>query len=290
MLMKKASKDYDDNELALVYQYVGMTIAALWIGALRALFYDTAYLPSMSLLHRLGALLVSIIGYAGIAFLFKAYDRICGGIALVIANLATFLMYFINLALYPGQESFTLGKIILAIWFFVVIAQFLIDQGSCPVDMTKPQQRKQLFNPYSLYAVATAVCWSGFFVWNSWFIKSEIMTPVQSGMITESLILVVALVWYLWKNKKDGLTRIRTGLSAKDRPMFLGIGALNVLSVYLLYYGYQTNPANIINVIKLFSIPVAAFACWFFLKDQITRKQTILLSIWFLLMVGFIFV
>lgn len=29
MLMKKASKDYDDNELALVYQYIGMTIAAL---------------------------------------------------------------------------------------------------------------------------------------------------------------------------------------------------------------------------------------------------------------------
>jgi hypothetical protein len=44
---------------------------------------------------------VGIIGYAGIALLFKAYDNLSGGVALVIANLATFLMYFMNLAIYP---------------------------------------------------------------------------------------------------------------------------------------------------------------------------------------------
>lgn len=82
--------------------------------------------------------------------LFKAYDSLCAGVALVIANLATFLMYFINLALYPGQEAFTRPKIILAIIFFVIIAQFLIDQDtSCPVD----KKHTTLINPATLYAL-----------------------------------------------------------------------------------------------------------------------------------------
>lgn len=71
---------------------------------------------------------IGIIGYMGIALLFKAFDNLCAGVALVIANLATFLMYFLNIALYPGQEAFSIGKIIVAIVFFIIIAQFLLDQ------------------------------------------------------------------------------------------------------------------------------------------------------------------
>lgn len=290
MLMKKVSQAYDDNYLALVYQYIGMTIAALGIGAIRSLYHNTAYLPSMSLSHWGIAFAVSIIWYAGIALLFKAYDHVCGGVALVIANLATFFMYFINLALYPWQESFSLGKIILAVWFFIVIAFFLVDQDTCPIDPQHPENHKKLINPYMLYAIWTAICWSGFFVGNSWFIKSGVMSPVQSGMITESLILVVALMRYLWQHKWAAISRIQQWLAKKDRLSFLSIGVLNVLSVYLLYYGYQTNSANMINVIKLFTIPVAAIACWIFLKDYLSRKQIILLTLWFGLMVWFIFV
>ena len=59
--MKKVSQAYDDNYLALVYQYIGMTIAALGIGAMRSLYHNTAYLPSMSLGHWGIAFAVSII-------------------------------------------------------------------------------------------------------------------------------------------------------------------------------------------------------------------------------------
>jgi drug/metabolite transporter (DMT)-like permease len=216
--------------------------------------------------------------------LFKAYSKLCAGVALVIANLATFLMYFINLALYPGQESFTRPKIILAIIFFVIITQFLMDQDtSCPLD----HRHKHIFNPSTLYALGTAVCRAIYFVGNSYYIKSNIMSPVQSGMITETLILIVALVWFLSKHSRDGLMSIHNGISRHTAPLFLGIGILNVCAIYLMYYGYQTNPANIVNVIRLFAIPVTAIACWVFLKDRSSKKQTVLLVCGCVVMIGF---
>ena len=82
----------------------------------------------MSTNLRLIAAGIGIVGYAGIAFLFKAFDYLCTGVALIIANLSVFLMYFANLSLFPGTESLSLVKIIVAVVFFVIIAQFLKDQ------------------------------------------------------------------------------------------------------------------------------------------------------------------
>lgn len=114
------------------------------------------------------------------------------------------------------------------------------------------------------------------------------MTPVQSGMLTETLILIVAIIWFLSKHGRDGLTRIYQGISLHTTPSFLGIGFLNVCAVYLMYYGYQTNPANIINVMRLFVIPVTAIACLVFLKETLTKKQTILLVCSCIVMIVFI--
>lgn len=125
MLMKKISQTYDDNYLALVYQYIAMSLVAILLAGARSFFYHTAYFPSLSILQRGGILLLGIIGYAGIALLFASYDRIAGGVALIVANLATFFMYFANVLLFPGSESLTKEKLILSVLFFGVIGLFL---------------------------------------------------------------------------------------------------------------------------------------------------------------------
>lgn len=270
MLMKKVSQDYEDNYLALVFQYIAMAIVAIILWAGRAIYHGTLFLPSLSFRQRLLVSIVGIVWYIGIALLFQAYDHLCGGVALVIANLATFLMYFANLSLYPGQESFNTPKLILAIIFFVIIAQFLIDQGSCPTD------HKSLVNKYTLYPLWTALCWAIFFVGNSYFIKSNMMSPVQSGMLTETMILFVAVAWFFILRGKQSLIKVKQCMG-NDKSSFFFIGFFNIVAVYLAYYGYQNNPANTVNVIRLFSIPCAALMCWVFLKDQLNRKQTILL-------------
>lgn len=281
--MKKVSKDYEDNYLALVFQYIAMAIIALILGALRAVYNGTDYIPSLTAMQWIMVWCVGVIWYIGIAFLFKAYDYLCGGVALVIANLATFLMYFINLALYPGQEAFSTWKIIIAIIFFIIIAQFLIDQWECPVN------RKSFINKYTLYPLWTAICRALFFVWNSYFIKSGIMSPVQSGMLTETTILFVAIAWFLIIRGKKAL-EVTKQCMWKDRWSFMLIGLCNVIWVYLAYYGYQTLQANTVNVIRLFAIPFAALMCWIFLKDNLSKKQIILLVLAFLAMIGFLFV
>ncbi len=282
MLMKKASTSYADNYLALVFQYIAMASIALSFWAVRALYQGEPFLPMLSLVERVMVLWVWVIWYAGIALLFKAYDRLCGWVALVIANLATFIMYFMNLALYPWQESFSIGKIIVALLFFAIIAQFLLDQGACPID------RKSIVNKAALYPLWTAVCWALYFVGNSYFIKSWMMSPIQSGMLTETMILVVAVIRYMiirgWK------TITAQQCMWKNRLLFMWIWLLNIVSVYLTYYGYLTIQANTVNVIRLFSIPVASIMCWIFLKDQLTKKQTLLLVGAFVMMILFLFV
>jgi drug/metabolite transporter (DMT)-like permease len=52
MLMKKVSNEYEDNYLALVYQYIAMAIAALGLGALWARYHGSAFLPSLSMVQR----------------------------------------------------------------------------------------------------------------------------------------------------------------------------------------------------------------------------------------------
>ena len=284
MLMKKASKQYEDNNVALILQYIAMATVALILGWIYAVRQWTSYIPSLSLQGWLMVVIVWIIWYIGIAFLFKAYDHLSGAVALIIANLATFIMYFLNLALFPGQEAFGIGKFIIALVFFGIIVQFLIEKKK------RSLKQKKFFNKYALYPLVTAVCWSLFFVWNTYFIKSWMMNPIQVGMLTESMILVVVVIRYLIQNGKNWWARFQWACMGKQRLIFFGIWFFNVISAYLTYYGYQTNQANTVNVIRLFGIPCAAIMCWIFLKDKLSKKQIILLIIAFLAMIGFLFV
>lgn len=284
MLMKKASQEYKDNNVALILQYIAMAWVALTLGWLYALWQWTPYIPTLSLQEWLIVIGIGIIWYIGIAFLFKAYDHLSGAVALIIANLATFFMYFLNLWLFPWQEAFGIGKLLVAIVFFGIIVQFLVEKKK------KSLKQHKFFNTYSLYPLVTAVCRSLFFVGNSYLIKTWTMNPIQVGMLTETMILVVVVIWYLIQNGKQWRERFQWWCMGKQKRVFRWIWFFNVISAYLTYYGYQMIQANTVNVIRLFAIPFAAVMCWIFLKDKLNKRQILLLIIAFLAMIGFLFV
>jgi drug/metabolite transporter (DMT)-like permease len=140
-----------------------------------------------------------------------------------------------------------------------------------------------------LYPLVTAVCWTIFFVGNTRFVKNAIMTPVQSVFATESIILVFAVLGYALLHKRDFKPVIQS-YSHKILVPFAIIGSANVASAFLYYYGYLDNPANIVNFIRLFGVVTTTILAWIFLKDRLTQKQIVLMSIAFVLLILFIFV
>jgi drug/metabolite transporter (DMT)-like permease len=168
---------------------------------------------------------------------------------------------------------------LLGILFFVVIAQFLRHQSG---------SKKIALDIKMLYPLVTAVCWTIFFVGNTWFVKNAIMTPVQSVFATESIILVFALLGYALMHKRD-FKPVRASYSHKIIVPFAIIGSSNVASAFLYYYGYLENPANIINFVRLFGVVTTTILAWIFLKDRLTQRQIVLMSVAFVLLVLFIF-
>ena len=139
-----------------------------------------------------------------------------------------------------------------------------------------------------VYPLITAVCWTIFFVGNTWFVKNAIMTPVQSVFATESIIFIFALLGYALMHRRD-FKPVRASYSHKILVPFAIIGAGNIAAAFLYYYGYLDNPANIINFVRLFGVVTTTILAWIFLKDRLTRRQIILMSIAFVLLILFIF-
>jgi drug/metabolite transporter (DMT)-like permease len=277
--MKHVASTIPNSYIGLIWQYISMTIFAIIFVVVISLFNGTPILPSLDGQALLVLLLVWFFGYIGIYFLFKAFASISGGVALIIANISVFMMYFANLAIFEWSESLPFLQILLGILFFVVIAQFLRHQSG---------SKKFALDIKMLYPLVTAVCWTIFFVGNTWFVKNAIMTPVQSVFATESIILVFALLGYALMHKRD-FKPVRASYSHKIIVPFAIIGSANVASAFLYYYGYLDNPANIINFVRLFGVVTTTILAWIFLKDRLTQRQIVLMSVAFVLLVLFIF-
>lgn len=292
---KKVATTYADNHLALAFQYFAVATMILLLWLMRTIRQWWALLPSLSLGETIAVFGVWIIGYLGALFLYKAYDHMPTGIVLIIANTTTFIMYFMNLWLFPWVESLSFSKVIIAIFFFCIIVLFLLDQDKRnKTPNTSSTTQKKWMGKYMLYPLGTAICWSIYFVANSYFIKSNIMSPIQTGMTTEIVVFVVAIGWffiYKQMHKKTSRSGLHIILPQKRIVWYLVlIGLFMALNTYLTYYGYQTNPANVVNVVKLFTVPVAALGAWILFKDALSRKQSILLVIAVVLMVGFVII
>lgn len=282
--MKKVAMRYENNYTALFFQYISVALFALVFVVAISTYMQVDIFPTLDLFQYGVLAVVGVIWFAWIALLYKAFDHLCSGVSLIVANLSVFLMYFANLYLFDASESLPVIQIVLAVLFFVIVAQFLWTESTCP---TK-EEKKWAINWNIIYPVWTALCWTVFFVGNTWFVKNEIMSPVQSVFATETTILLVVILFYALRFKAD-FSDLYNSLDKKDILPFSLIGLWLVGWNFMFYYGYLDNPANIINFIRLFSIIATAIFSWIFLKDYMSKKQIWLMIAAFLVLIIFIF-
>lgn len=280
--MKYLSTNIKNNDTALVGQYVSIIFFALIVSAVIARQQGTEILPSLSGQAWLILLATGVIGFGAILCLFKAFKKINGGVGLIVANTAVFFMYFANISIFGGAEKLPLPQIILAIVYFIIIAQFL-RTGSAD------KKWQHSINRHILYALGTAIGWTIYFVANTWFVKTDTLTPIQSVLATESSVAIVAWLYYIITHRAN-FSDIKKSYSTKHIIPLIVIGLGIVGWTFLFYYGYIDTPANIINFIRLLGIVAATIFGWIFLKDSLTQKQSILMILALIVLILFLFI
>lgn len=282
-LQKKESMHYNDRFLALVYQcafaaFWGILFVGIWMYQTKSSFF-----PEMSLLHWLLFISICIIWYIAVTLIFQAYRNMHGGVVLIITSVNVFLMYFVNVWLFPGVEALSPLKILVALVFFVVLTQFILQRSDTDID------HSHFINKYTLYALGAALCGAYFVTGNNYLIKTGTIQPLQIVMMIEVFILVIAIIWYFVGDKWSRKI-LKKSISRREALVFATIGLCGATSWSLHYYAYATNPANLINFIKLFSIVTTATLCRIFLNDKLSRKQVLLMVVAILVLVAFLIV
>jgi drug/metabolite transporter (DMT)-like permease len=230
----------------------------------------------------LWVIITSIIGYAGIYFLFRAFDKIATGIALIVAYLSTFIMYFVNIRLIDSSEIISVEKIILAIAFFIVISWLLF---------IKDKTNKKLkLNIWILFAIGTALCWSFYFSANTYFIKTNWMSPSQSLLLTEWWVAISAIIFYIYKYKLRSKIELVISYRARYLPWIIWVGSFLMASVLCKYYGYKYLPSALVNVARLFSIAMTTFFCRWWYGEKLQKKEILFIMVAFILLVLFLMV
>lgn len=280
--MKHLSTSIKNNDTALVGQYISIIFFALVISAGIARRQDTEIVPALSAQAYTILCATGIIWFGAIRCLFKAFKKVNGGVWLIVANTAVFFMYFANVYIFGGAEKLPLPQIILAIIYFIIIAQFLWAWSS-------EGKGKHTINRHILYALGTALWWTVYFVANTRFVKTDTLTPIQSVLATETSVALVAWVFYLISHRGK-LQDIKQSYNTWHIATLIVIGLGIVGWTFFFYYGYQDNPANIINFIRLLAIVVATIFGRVFLKDTLTRKQSLLMIAAFVILILFLFI
>lgn len=70
--------------------------------------------------------------------------------------------------------------------------------------------------------------------------------------------------------------------------MYLLRGLCNFSMGLLTYYAYQYAPANLVNIIKLFSIITTAIFGWWLLKEVLTKRELVLMVVATVLLIFFV--
>jgi drug/metabolite transporter (DMT)-like permease len=278
-LSKKLSTLHNDKLLALIYQYISVVFFALILNCGFMMINNQDFLPVLSWNQWLVIIGTGIIGYAGIYCLFQAFHRISAGIALVVANMATFIMYFLNIYLIDGDEVLTSSKLLLSLVFFIVVSLLLLAGDT---------NKKFTFNSGIFFALGTAVCWALYFSANTYFIKSQQLLPVQSLFVTELGVALCAWFVYRYRYRKRSLKVLLSSYHHSDLLLIIGIGFFLMISILCIYYGYQYLWSSLVNVIKLFSIVVTTISCWLWFGEKLSKREVILMSCAFVVLIAFV--
>lgn len=265
-LSKRQAMNYTDKYLAVLYKCSFIVIRAIIMIALNSSSTGEAIIPSMSVANRVLLISLSILGYSGLISLYKAYDKLHGGVVGIICSISVFLMYFMNAALFPGVETLSLPKIAVAIVFFLIIIQFIVHHTTDKLHHT------HFINTNTLFALRSALCGALFNTGSNYLIKTGAIDGMHIVFISECIVFLCALAWY-FTFRKGTFHTFKTSLTRRDGLIFGTLAMGNVIAGSLYLYAYESNPANLINFIKLFSIIVAMIFCRIFLKDTLSKKQ-----------------
>lgn len=262
--MKKIIHIFKNIPLALVYQYLSI----IWFSLLFNIVYSwktgNTLIPVLWWWQRLVISLVSLAWYIAIYCLFQAFEQLHVGVVLTVANLSTFLMYFLNIYLIDINETLSFEKLILAFIFFVVISLFLL-RGDWITN-------KIYYNKYLLYAVVTAVGRAIYFSGNTYFIRQQRLHPFQSFLITESLVGMFAWIWYRYKSKRS-MSYPDVHLSRSSFLWLIVLWISLVAATACYYYWYQYLSSSLVNVIRLFNIIMSALLCRRVLDEHLTTRE-----------------
>lgn len=264
------------NHLWLVYQYLLVSFFAILWGFIISYINGITMFPSLNIGNILIIIAAGIIWYLGIYLLWKWYRHINVWIAIIVANLYVFLLYFANTYLFGTTENLYLFQIVIAVWFFVIISLFLIQ---------KEGKKKFKINKYILYPIGTSICWATYFLTNTYFVKENILTPFQSLYFTETSLFIVSLIVYLIIYRFN--IKPLLGTKIKNLWPYLISSTSLVWGLLLLYYAYKHSPANIVNVIMVFQIVTASIFGFFILKDKMSKRNLNLMIIAAILLILF---
>jgi len=280
---KKLSTIYKDKHVALVYKYIFVTFFALFFLVGFSATSGMVFLPYMDLSAWLVLLLVGSVAYLWTFWAYKAFEKMCWAIVLIIIKLNVFLVYFVNIYLFNWPEALPWPQIVLAIIFFLIIAQFILQKRS------KKTRKLKNINKNALYPLGVALCAVVFNAGTAWFVKSWTLSPIQTAFATETILLPLAVISYLilssWSIKKLRKSWKPSGLF----PLIV-LWTMIPFSAFMFYYAFVENPANVVIFIALLAIVFTWIFGWIFLKDYLTKKQICLIIAAFAVLTLFVFV
>lgn len=271
---KRLSARFSDSSHALVYQYISIILFSLLLNGCYSIMMNTSFLPSLDRSQRGIIILLWGIGYLGIFTLYRAFHTISTGMALVIAYMSTILMYITNVILFGNGESLSLWWIVCGSIFVVILSLFLFSsQDKKTTSLTTTSSWSGI-----MFASITAICWTIYFSGNTYFIKSEWMYPMQSLLIGESSVALFALLNYIIRYRSRRRSQLQQ-YNHIDVYRILLLWFSLAFSTALYYIGYQHISANIVNVIKLFSIVVGSLLTRKLLGDHLTKREFFLIIV-----------
>lgn len=259
---------------SLVWQYC----ALVGIAAIAVLLTDGFALATPTPLFFVLLALVGVIWYTWIRFLFESLRRLDLGITMLIASTYVFFGYFVNWFLYPEIEVFSVTKVVVAVLFFVILGMFLLHKNTTT-------QRIEISRSF-LYPLGTAVCRTIFFVVLNVFMKQWFLTAFQWTFYTEGAILVVAVMHQLVVKKS--LQKILVPVPRSIIRAYIARWIANFSMGVLGNFAYSLEAANTVNIVKLFSIVLSALFGYIFFRQVLQRKQIILMSVAFVLLIVFV--
>lgn len=264
-----AQNNRTSHHINLARQYTAAVVVAIVAIIITQILHTWhSLLPSLSRIS-LGIFVVQwIIWFAGIFFLYKAFEKTPSSIWLIISYGYIFLAYGLNIVFFGSEELRNTSQIISVVIFFIAIALLLLESEAWKIRINK----------YALWAIGTMVAWLWFFFLNTWIIKNDIMTPIQTTIISETSIVWVALLYLIKKEKKNRI-KAYTSIRQKDMIMYLALGVTAIGWNVLSYIWLLSEPANTINIIRISSVIFTAIFSRIFLHDRLSSKQIILIVI-----------